>query len=211
MEGKRTELMFFKTPKLLHIVYPKLIWETKKSIRLTFDDGPIPEVTEFVLNTLAKFNLKATFFCIGDNIRKYPEILLKTLEEGHKVGNHTMHHLNGWKTNNSIYFQDVFECQKEIDKLYPDSSRKLFRPPYGRIKRSQIKELAPHFDIMMWGTLSQDYDKEISPKKCLKETLKGTQSNSIVLFHDSLKAQKNMEYVLPKYLESLLKEGYVFE
>jgi len=202
--------MFYKTPKLLQAIYPKLIWKTAESIQLTFDDGPIPEVTEFVLDTLAKFNLKATFFCIGDNVRKYPEVFLKAIEEGHKIGNHSMHHLNGWKTSTSAYVKDVYDCQQEIEKLY-HSKKKLFRPPYGRITRAQIEELIPHYEIMMWGTLSQDYDKNISPEKCLKGTLKATRSNSIVLFHDSLKAKKNMSYILPKYLESLLNEGYTFE
>ncbi|MFT4733448.1 MAG: peptidoglycan/xylan/chitin deacetylase (PgdA/CDA1 family) [Algoriphagus sp.] len=201
--------MLFKTPKLLQYIYPKLIWKTEKSIQLTFDDGPIPEVTEFVLDTLSKFDVKATFFCIGANVRKHPEVFLKAVEGGHKIGNHSMHHLNGWKTSTAAYVKDVNDCQQEIELLY-NRDKKLFRPPYGRITRAQIEKLIPSYDIMMWSTLSQDYDKNISLEKCLKGTLRATRQNSIVLFHDSLKAKKNMAYVLPKYLESLLKKGYTF-
>lgn len=192
-----------QTPLIVQKLYPNLVWRKEGKVYLTFDDGPIPEVTDFVLDTLKSFNIKATFFCIGDNVRKHPNVFRRIIAEGHSVGNHTMHHVNGWKTNNSEYIKEVIACDQIIEKYHSVNRRKLFRPPYGRIRRKVIRELGGNFDIIMWTCLSKDYDQQISPEKCLNETLKATKPGSIVVFHDSLKARKNLEYVLPRYLQAL--------
>lgn len=205
-------MMLFRTPKILQKIYPSLTWEfptDEKEIRLTFDDGPIPEVTEFVLETLQKYNAKATFFCIGNNIKKHPAVFQKILADGHSIGNHTMHHLKGWKTQNHKYLEDVNDCEKEIEKYYLSQNKKIFRPPYGRITRSQIASLSD-FEIIMWTVLSQDYRQALSTERCLNETIRATKPGSIVLFHDSLKAEKNLTFVLPRFLETLSMSGYKF-
>ncbi|MGR3809053.1 polysaccharide deacetylase family protein [Jiulongibacter sp. NS-SX5] len=191
----------FRTPKVLQWLYPTLQWQKGRKVYLTFDDGPVPEVTEFVLETLAKFDIKATFFCIGDNVKKHPEVFQKVLQAGHSIGNHTMHHLYGWQTKTQDYLEDIAKCEEQLKPHL--QSKKLFRPPYGRIKRAAIKKLKEEYEIIMWTTLSQDYDQRISPTKCLKETIKATKPGSIVVFHDSQKAFKNLQYVLPRYLEEL--------
>ena len=179
----------------------------KPVIYLTFDDGPIPEATPFVMSVLEKYNAKATFFCIGDNIRKHPEIFQKLIEVGHAVGNHTFNHLKGWKTDDEVYLENFRLC----DSL---TRSRLFRPPYGRIKRSQISKLKdgfPGLKIIMWDVLSGDFDLNLSPEKCLRNVLKATEAGSIVVFHDSLKAFERLEYVLPRALEYWNKRGYSFE
>lgn len=197
--------MLYRTPKLLQAIYPSLTWQrdtTKKELYLTFDDGPIPEVTEFVLETLDKFNAKASFFCIGDNVRKHPDVFQKIVNGGHAIGNHTMHHLKGWQTETSTYLENTSQCQEQIEKYSNENGKKLFRPPYGRIKRSQISELSKDYEIIMWTALSQDYRADISPENCLKNTVQATEAGSIIVFHDSLKAEKNMRYALPRFLEA---------
>lgn len=204
--------MLYKTPAILRSIYPSLTWKVEtneKVIYLTFDDGPIPEVTPFVLNTLQQYNAKATFFCIGHNIQKHPEIFQQVNEAGHSIGNHTFHHLKGWKTEDSLYLQDTHACREIISQYLPDT-KLLFRPPYGRIKRSQIISLKKEYQIIMWSTLSQDYRKDISPKECLQNTINATQNGSIVLFHDSLKAQQNMSFALPEFLEHFTEKGFSF-
>jgi peptidoglycan/xylan/chitin deacetylase (PgdA/CDA1 family) len=198
-----------KTPLLLKKLYPKnLLWNKPrkdKVIYLTFDDGPIPIVTPWVLKTLNKFNIKATFFCIGENITKYPEIFSQLKADGHAIGNHTFNHLNGWKTNNDTYLTNYHKCQ-EI------TNTRLFRPPFGRIKRSQIKKLAlQNTQIIMWDVLSGDFDTKLSPEKCLSHVLNHTENGSIVVFHDSLKAWDRLEYTLPKALAYWTEQGFRFE
>jgi len=199
-----------KTPWLLKKLFPKLIWEVKSSARciyLTFDDGPIPIVTPFVLNILKQYNAKATFFCIGDNVRKHPDIFEQVKTGGHAIGNHTYNHLKGWVTPDKTYADNFLEADKLLDV-------KLFRPPYGRIKTSQVKLLKntkPGLEIVMWSVLSADYDTTLKPEKCLANVLKHTGNGDIVLFHDSLKAQERMEYALPRALEYWSNEGFSFE
>ncbi|MDB4903514.1 MAG: polysaccharide deacetylase family protein [Mucilaginibacter sp.] len=199
-----------KTPWLLKKLYPKLIWNVKQSSRciyLTFDDGPIPIVTPFVLNILKQYNAKATFFCIGDNVRKHPDIFEEVKKDGHAIGNHTYNHLKGWKTEDNTYLENF---TKTDNLLHTD----LFRPPYGRIKRSQVKLLKkakPGLEIIMWTVLSGDFDINLKPEKCLGNVLKNTSSGDIVLFHDSLKAYERMEYALPRAMEYWSKEGYEFK
>ncbi|GAB4333545.1 MAG: polysaccharide deacetylase family protein [Flammeovirgaceae bacterium] len=198
------------------LLYPQLTWSRysdEKVIYLTFDDGPVPDVTEWVLSQLFRYQAKATFFCVGDNIRKYPQIFENILKNGHNIGNHTFNHLNGWKTEKEKYFENIFECQAVISKHCKETknSKPLFRPPYGRIKKEQIKGLLPQYEIIMWDVLSGDYRKDISAETCLKKSVKHTENGSIVVFHDSYKAVKNLHYVLPRYLEHFLEKGYSFE
>lgn len=177
-----------------------------KTIYITFDDGPIPIVTPFVLETLKKFCAKATFFCIGDNIDKHPDIFEQIKTDGHTIGNHTYNHLKGWDTSDNEYLKNTLKCQNLTKTC-------LFRPPYGRIKKSQIKLLRQHIPdvkIIMWDVLSGDFDLKLSPEKCLKNVLKHTEPGSIIVFHDSLKAKDRLEYVLPKALEIWTKQGYSF-
>jgi peptidoglycan/xylan/chitin deacetylase (PgdA/CDA1 family) len=199
-----------KTPWLLKKLYPQLHWNRDRSqpvIYLTFDDGPIPLVTPFVLSTLKQYNAKATFFCIGDNVQKHPDIYRQLLANGHAIGNHTFNHLKGWKTEDEVYIDNFLKA----DELLKTS---LFRPPYGRIRRSQIKLLKamkPDLQIIMWDVLSGDFDMALKPADCLKGVLKHTGNGAIVVFHDSLKAFKRLEYVLPRALEVWNKLGYGFE
>ncbi len=201
-----------------------LIWNkdsTEKFVYLTFDDGPIPNVTSFVLNTLKSFNVKATFFCIGDNISKHPEVFEQIKADGHVIGNHTYNHLKGWKTDNETYLDNFWKCQAL-------TGTNLFRPPYGRIKKSQIKDLVTSYElqvtgnsqpvthnqqlnIIMWDVLSGDFDLNLSPEKCYQNVIKNTRNGSIIVFHDSLKAWDRLEYALPKSIEYLLQQGYQFK
>ena len=193
-----------------------MVWNKsrlEKTIYLTFDDGPIPEVTPWVLKTLKAYNAKATFFCIGDNIQKHPEIFTQLKADGHTTGNHTQNHLKGWAVADEIYLDNIRKCSQWMES-------DLFRPPYGRIKRSQIREIQNSkfkiqngdqtLKIIMWDVLSGDFDIDLSPEKCLQSVLKKTSNGSIIVFHDSLKAWERLEYVLPKALEFWQKAGYNF-
>jgi peptidoglycan/xylan/chitin deacetylase (PgdA/CDA1 family) len=192
---------------LFELMYPDFIWripEKEKTIYLTFDDGPIPEVTPWVLEQLEKYDAKATFFCVGENITKHPEVFSQILKHGHSVGNHTYNHLNGWKTQQEEYFANFEDFEKQQTTV-------LFRPPYGRIKKKQAKVILKTHKIIMWSVLTKDYSSSISEEKCLKNAIKNTSSGSIVLFHDSLKANRNLYYALPRFLEHFSKQGYTFE
>jgi peptidoglycan/xylan/chitin deacetylase (PgdA/CDA1 family) len=198
-----------KTPWLLKAFYPNLIWNKdrkRRSIYLTFDDGPIPIVTPFVLNILKQYNAKATFFCIGDNVSKHPDVFEQVKNAGHSIGNHTFNHLKGWKTEDKTYFENFLKADEQLHTG-------LFRPPYGRIKKSQIillKQANPDLNIVMWDVLSGDFDLNLSPEACLQNVLKHTENGSIVVFHDSLKAYERLEYVLPRAMEEWSKMGYSF-
>ncbi|MEZ4904441.1 MAG: polysaccharide deacetylase family protein [Spirosomataceae bacterium] len=202
-------LFLHKSPRLLKRLYPDFVWDiqtNEKVIYLTFDDGPIPDITEWVLVQLAEYNAKATFFCIGDNVRKHPTIFQQLLQNGHAIGNHTYNHLKGWNTDDERYWQNIEQCQQELT-----IPAHLFRPPYGRIKRSQAKPLLKTYVIVMWDVLTGDFEKHLSPEHCLKKTLKYTKAGSIVVFHDSLKAWRSMSYVLPRMLAHFSLLGYRFE
>ncbi|MBK6979828.1 MAG: polysaccharide deacetylase family protein [Cytophagaceae bacterium] len=197
--------------KLLNTIFPKYLWKVdrdEKVIYLTFDDGPVPYYTDFVLDQLKKYNASATFFCVGENIKKHPEVFQKLINEGHYAGNHTFNHLKGWNTENKQYIDNFLECQLEIEKF---SKSGLFRPPYGRIKKKQAEEILKTHKIIMWSVLTRDYDSDFDAEKCLKNAIKKTENGSIVLFHDSEKAWKNLSYVLPRYLEYFSEKGYSFE
>ena len=206
-------MIWIKTHWLIKKLFSNYIWEMPNNdnkIYLTFDDGPTPEITEWTLQQLKKHNAKATFFCIGDNIRKYPEIFKKVIEEGHSIGNHTFNHLNGWKTSKKEYLENAKKCQSAISNQQSAISV-LFRAPYGKIKPSQFRELRKlGYKIIMWDIISYDFDAKISKEKCLENVLKNVKSGSIIVFHDSIKAFPNLEYTLPKMLEILNKKGFVF-
>jgi len=197
-----------KTPWWLRALYPKLIWQipaNEKIIYLSFDDGPHETATNFVLDTLAKFNAKASFFCIGKNVLKYPTIYKQIIDEGHAVGNHTQHHANGWEVSNELYF-------KEIDQAAALIKSNLFRPPYGRIKRAQINKIINNpYKIIMWSVLSGDFDLKLSPEACCNNVLNNAKSGSIVVFHDSAKAWERMSYALPIVLAHFSNLGYRFK
>ncbi|WP_281979559.1 polysaccharide deacetylase family protein [Tenacibaculum mesophilum] len=202
---------FIKTPRILKRLFAKYTWSffsTQKEIFLTFDDGPIPKVTEFVLNQLNEFNAKATFFCIGDNIRKYPAVFSRIVNEGHSVGNHTFNHLNGWKNSNTAYIDNINKCEN----LLSHQKTKLFRPPYGKIKRKQAKQLlASDYKIIMWDVLSADFDPTITKEECLQNVLGNVKNGSIIVFHDSIKASDKLYYALPKVLKEFSLQGYKFK
>lgn len=213
-------------PRFIQRLYPERIWaflHSKDSIYLTFDDGPIPEVTPWVLDELKKHGAKATFFCIGDNIQKHPEIYRRILSEGHSVGNHTFNHLKGTKTETSKYIENVEKAERqmmEAGRQVTDNStignrqstinnqQSLFRPPYGKITSKQAKTLQKKgYKIVMWDVISYDYDATVSEEKCLQNVLKNIKPGSVIVFHDSLKAEKNLRYVLPKVLKYIGENG----
>lgn len=202
-----------KVPKYIQRLFRHQIWNIKNdenAIFLTFDDGPIPDVTEKVLHILKQEQIEATFFCIGDNIKKHPDIFHKIIENNHAIGNHTFNHLKGWKTNTDGYINNVKLCQNEFKKHHIESN--LFRPPYGKISPKQSKKLRDEgFKIIMWDVLSKDYDKEVNPQDCVNNVIKNTTSGSIIVFHDSFKAQNNVLESLPKIIRTLKKKGYTFK
>jgi len=196
-----------KPPYIARVAYPRLLWKIpndSNKIYLTFDDGPIPEVTEWVLNTLDYYNIKATFFCVGDNVRKYPEIFQELKRRGHATGNHTFNHLNSWTTKNHEYLRNVAKSNAIIQS-------NLFRPPHGKIRYLQTQQLSKKYKIVMWDVLSKDYDRKLSPDDCFENVLRNTEPGSIIVFHDSLKAQKNLMAALPRSIESLLGKGFSFD
>jgi peptidoglycan/xylan/chitin deacetylase (PgdA/CDA1 family) len=206
------QLYFTKTPKILSILFKKYIWRfssDKKEIYLTFDDGPTPEITEFVLEQLDSYNAKATFFCIGKNIQEHPEIFNQIIARKHRVGNHTQNHFNGWKHTKDAYLKNVLACESNLQAS--QENPKLFRPPYGKIKKSQAKELLKNgYEIIMWDVLSADFDTTISKEACFKNVVKNAQNGSVIVFHDSVKAAEKLKYALPKVLEEFSKRGFVF-
>jgi peptidoglycan/xylan/chitin deacetylase (PgdA/CDA1 family) len=196
-----------KTPRLLKVAYANCVWhidEHNDSIYLSFDDGPHPTITPYVLSKLKEYNAKATFFCIGKNVELYPEIYQQILDEGHAVGNHTHNHLNGWKTDNVEYYKNIIIASKHIDT-------RLFRPPYGRISYAQsmgVRRLFPHVKIIMWDVLSGDFDTTLSPSDCLKNVIEATRPGSIIVFHDSEKAWERLASTLPLFLKHCQDQGW---
>ena len=207
---------FVSIPKWLTWCFPKRLWHNSRNdstVYLTFDDGPIPEVTPWVLRQLRAFNAKATFFCIGDNISKHPEIFNQLIENGHQVGNHTYNHLNGWRTSNIDYCKNIERCDSILKKTYATTLKpKLFRPPYGKLWSSQAKHLLDSgYRVVMWDVLSGDFDSKISRETCLENVLNNVKNGSIVVFHDSIKAKSKLQYVLPKVLLKLQEKGFQFK
>jgi peptidoglycan/xylan/chitin deacetylase (PgdA/CDA1 family) len=208
------KLHWVKTHRTIKKIFSNYVWDipnTENNVYLTFDDGPTPEITQWTLNHLKNYNAKATFFCIGDNIRKHPEVFKELLKDGHSIGNHTFNHLNGWKTNTKEYIENTKLFEEEYSKLTHEKCT-LFRPPYGKIKPSQSKILRKmNYKIIMWDVLSVDFDAAITPEQCLENVLQNISAGSIIVFHDSEKAWERLEYTLPKVLEHFKLRGFVFE
>jgi len=186
--------------------FSDLVWDIptdKKEVFLTFDDGPVPEVTPWVLEVLQKYSAKACFFCIGDNVKKHPEIYQHIIDAGHQVANHTYNHVSGWKTKDQEYLS-------QIDKASEFISSNLFRPPYGRIKPSQIKALKANYRIIMWDVLSGDFDSSISPQKCIDNVIDNASKGAIIVFHDSVKSKRVLQQTLPIVLQNLSDQGFTF-
>ncbi len=201
-------MYWHKNPFFFPYLWPYNLWHRhsgEKMLHLTFDDGPIPEVTEWVLEVLAGYGAEATFFCVGDNIGKHPEVFRKVTSAGHTVGNHTYNHLNGWKTGFADYIHNTELCQQRIGE-----PPRLFRPPHGRMTRQQAHTLRKDYQLIMWDVLSGDFDQTLSPGKCLHNTIKATENGSIIVFHDSLKARTNLQYVLPRFMEYFAGKEYQF-
>jgi len=200
-------MLIERAPKLYRNLYGGSHWRfntDKKVVYLTFDDGPIPELTPWVLDLLDKYDIKATFFCVGDNVQKHPEIFQIVQDRGHRIGNHTFHHIQGLKTETQVYLDDV----KEADTLIKSD---LFRPPYGHMKFSQFKALKERYKVIMWDVVTRDYSYLMTADEVFKVVKKYTRNGSIIVFHDSLKAGDRMKESLPRSIEWLLKQGYRFE
>lgn len=200
--------MIIEQPPLLYrLLFPEAIWRIKRKHRkvvyLTFDDGPIPEVTPWVLDLLDKYGIKATFFMVGDNVRRHPELLEEVKARGHSYGNHTMHHLQGFKVSRVRYMRDITEAAFYIDSP-------LFRPPHGLIRWAQAKAIKNHYNIVMYDLVTRDYSKKLNPEQVLANVKRYVRNGSVIVFHDSLKARKNMQQALPQAIEWLKAEGYEF-
>ena len=200
---------FIRTPWILRKLYPDYLWRMpgeEKKIYLTFDDGPHAAATPFVLDQLAQYQARATFFCIGKNVLAEPDLYKTVLQQGHRVGNHTQHHLNGWKTADKVYLADVEEAMKFIDS-------DIFRPPYGKSTRFQLRNIQSAWKLrtVMWDVLSADFDAAVSGENCARNVIKNARAGSIVIFHDSAKALKNLQIALPLVLKYFSEKGFRFE
>lgn len=193
-----------KTPAALKALASDMVWNMsreEKAVYLTFDDGPTPDITERTLDLLAKFGAKATFFCVGEMAVKSPELVARILEEGHGLGNHTMKHENGWKTTNQTYFRSYLDCSERV-------SSNLFRPPYGRISKSQASCIKKRSKLIMWDVLPGDFDEKTTAEECLERLTKHTQNGSIIVLHDSIKCGEKMLAFLPDALGRLTEMGF---
>ena len=200
--------MFIERPPLLYrLLFPEAVWRIKKKrkkvVYLTFDDGPVPEVTPWVLDTLDRYDVKATFFMVGDNVRRYPGLLDEVRRRGHSYGNHTMHHVQGMKVSTRKYMRDITEADTLIDST-------LFRAPHGIMRWAQAAAIKNHYNIVMYDLVTRDYSKKMSPERVLANVRRYARNGSIIVFHDSLKAEKNLRYALPRAIEWLKNEGYEF-
>jgi peptidoglycan/xylan/chitin deacetylase (PgdA/CDA1 family) len=195
-----------RPPYLLKKLYARGVWRkdtAEKKLYLTFDDGPVPIVTPWVLDVLKEASVKATFFCVGENVQKHPDIYQRILSEQHAVGNHTYNHISGWQTSLPDYLHNVEKCAEHV-------STTLFRPPYGRIRKEQQRQLETQYSIVMWDVLSGDYDQRTTPEQCLQNVNTHIRNGSIIVFHDSLKAQRNMQYALPRFINDAKVKGFEF-
>jgi peptidoglycan/xylan/chitin deacetylase (PgdA/CDA1 family) len=194
-----------KTPPIVKTIFADFVWHIDtdiKEVYLTFDDGPIPGLTPWVLDVLAEYNSKATFFCVGENVKKNRSIFDRIIQEGHTIGNHTYNHLNGWNTENEVYIQNVAECDNYMET-------NLFRPPYGKMKPSQSSLIKSEKTVVMWDVLSGDFDLSITKEKCLTNVIENYSQGSVIVFHDNIKAEEKLKYVLPSFLEHLAENGFV--
>ncbi|MFV5691655.1 polysaccharide deacetylase family protein [Flavobacterium sp. LT1R49] len=207
------DFYWIKTNRIIKKIFSNYTWDIPNSenkVYLTFDDGPIPEITEWVLEQLKKYDVKATFFCIGDNIDKHSEVFKKVINAGHAIGNHTFNHLNGWKTTTGAYLENFKRCEEIIQQSGINLKSKLFRPPYGKIKTTQAEKIRKlGYKIIMWDVLSADFDRNLSKEDCLENVLSNIESGSVIVFHDTTKAFKNLEYVLPRTLAYLKENNFM--
>lgn len=203
--------LLHKTPTWIQKLYPSFVWQVptrEKVIYLTFDDGPVPEITEYVMDELKKFQAKATFFCVGENILKHPHIARQVVEQGHVIGNHTHNHLKGWQTGNFKYWKNVLTCDRAIQTV--QETKPLFRPPYGRITRTQARALS-RYNVVMWNRLAWDFEKNLNTEVALKHLLDDAPGGSIFVFHDNAKAYHNLKVLLPEVLRHYSEKGYSFQ
>lgn len=197
---------FYKSKRWMNLLYPSVLWKIKtkqKELFITFDDGPDPEITPWVMEVLNQYNAKGTFFCLGKNVEAHPEIYNDLIRLGHLTGNHTYSHENGWEVSNNEYYSSVKKCANVFGSLF-------FRPPYGKIKSTQLQKLKKEYTIVLWSVLSGDYDKSTSANYCLDFLLKHCKAGDIIVFHDSQKAKEKLKAILPHFLESMQARGFVF-
>jgi peptidoglycan/xylan/chitin deacetylase (PgdA/CDA1 family) len=200
-------MLIEQPPFYYRLLFPGSCWRfntERKVVYLTFDDGPIPEITPWVLDVLDKYGIKATFFCVGNNVRKYPEIYQMVLDKGHAVGNHTFHHIQGLKTRTKNYGKDVEQAAQWIKST-------LFRPPHGHLRIRQFFKIRKDYKVIMWDVVTRDYSKYLTPAQVFENVKKYTRKGSVIVFHDSLKAASRMKDALPRSIEWLLEQGYTFE
>lgn len=200
-------MYLIKTPGFVQSLFPNFIWKgpsQHNNIYLTFDDGPVPEVTPWVLDLLAQFDAKATFFCVGENAQRYPELIERIRKEGHSLGNHTHNHLSGWNSENMDYFHNIRKCAQLVQS-------DLFRPPYGKMKPKQAQFLQRHYRIVMWDVLSGDFDEDMSGTQVADNVIRNAKEGSIVVFHDSIKSMKTLKEALPMVLQHFHEAGYEFK
>ncbi|WP_373400046.1 polysaccharide deacetylase family protein [Algoriphagus halophilus] len=203
-------MVFHTVPLVIQRLFPQRIWSKNSEgnqVFLTFDDGPVPGVTDFVLQELSKRAMKATFFMVGDNVRKHSSLAKEVLSQGHQLANHTFHHLNGWKTKREKYVQDFLACNQIIEDQLGVQT-KLFRPPYGLMTSAEAKEISKTHSIVMWNMLSGDYDLKLDAEEVLRKSIENTGPGSIVLFHDQQKTSSVLPKILPTYLDKLLDKGW---
>lgn len=201
-------MLIERPPLLYRLLFPEAYWRVKrrgrKVVYLTFDDGPIPEETPWVLDTLDRYGIKATFFLVGDNVRRHPELLEEIKRRGHSWGNHTMHHLQGFKEVSKHYYRDIIEADRLIGSV-------LFRPPHGIMRWKQARAIKKHFNIVMYDLVTRDYSSRMTPEQVLHNVKRYARNGSIIVFHDSIKASRNMRYALPRAIEWLASRGYEFD
>ncbi|MBN3584453.1 polysaccharide deacetylase family protein [Algoriphagus aestuarii] len=203
-------MVFHTVPKFVQRLFPERIWSGesgKQQVYLTFDDGPVPGITDFVLSELVKRGMVATFFMVGDNVRKNTSLAKEVLSQGNEIANHTFHHLNGWKTNNEKYEQDFLECDELLESITGRKVR-FFRPPYGLMTNAQAQKISKTHQIVMWNMLSGDYDLSLDPKVILVKSMEKTEPGSVVLFHDQQKTATVLPEILPTYLDQIQENGW---
>ena len=232
MRARLDAALLTRPPRLLHALLPGCEWRAPAAtpagqplVYLTFDDGPVPDETPWVLAQLAEFQARATFFCVGENLARYPDIARAALAAGHRLGNHTQHHRSAWATPRATYRADVAACQTQLAELLTATpplvptaiaapvaatARPLFRPPYGRLTWPLLRELRPEFRVIMWSVLTRDYDPALRPDDCLRFALEAVRAGDVVVFHDSRKAGPRLRYVLPRLLAHLAAQGFAF-
>jgi len=206
-------LYLFKTPNIIKWVYPELVWNgsrEKPIVYLTFDDGPVPGITDRILDILNGYKIRATFFCVGENIEKHPDLFRRIHEEGHMIGNHTYHHLNGWRHSVSDYLSDIQQCAAAIEENGFLHGIKLFRPPYGKIRKKGIGNIKNQYHIIMWDVLSYDFSKKVNQDRILRKSLQYSEGGSIVIFHDSEKTKNRTNFLISQYIDRLLSKNYEF-